>query len=344
MIIIATIGRYQTEEKTRKAILAGADILRFNFSRRSSEENTAFVKFAKETIDDLNAGAKTLIDCPINKIRLGDFRLKSFAVRENEEFICKSGSFTLDCNTFIPINTTKIGEKINLNQMITIGDGEIAIQVIDILDPDTIKIKILNNGVIEYMRTLNIPFAENSEQFIALYKDIFTKTAETEPNYFALSYMDRETNEEIKKLPELRGQLSKTLMIIKIDNKNSVADMEQLFQDSFYNMVILDRGEIGVNIPFEKLAIIQKKAILLSKKYNKPLIISSQILESTINNFIPSRAETTALAEMVWDGVKGIMFCKETGYETRPTYSISVAKKIIVEAEKYLQTYGIQQS
>lgn len=342
MIIIATIGRYQTEEKTRKAILAGADILRFNFSRRSPEENTSFVKVAKETIDDLHAGAKTLVDCPINKIRLGDFSLKSFAVRENEEFVCKSGSFTLDCNTFIPINTNKIGEKVNLNQMITIGDGEIAIQVVDIIDPDTIKIKALNNGVVEYMRTFNIPFAEENDQFIALCKEIFIKTAETEPDYFAISYMDRETNDKIKKLPELESQLKKTQVVIKIDSTNSVTDMEQLFQDPFYTMVILDRGELGVNVPFEKLAIIQKKAVLLSKKYNKPLVISSQILESTINSFIPNRAEVTSLAEMVWDGVKGVMFCKETGYETRPTYSISVARKIIAEAEKYMQTYGAQ--
>ena len=338
MLIIASVGLHDTEEKTRKVLLTGADILRFNFSRRTPEENINFIKVAIETIESLNTGVKIMVDMPLNKIRLGDFNIKNFAVREKEDFICKSASFTLDCNEFIPINTSKLGEKVKLNQIVTIGDGEIAVQVIKILDSDTIKIKILNNGIIQYMTTFNLPPNGDVVKLINKYKEIFEKTLEIKPNYFAISYLNKETNEKIKKMDELQKHLNRARMLIKIENKNAIDNLEQIFQDPFYDMVLLDRGELGVNIPFEKLAIVQKYATRLSKKYNKPLIVSSQILESTTNNFIPCRAEILSLSEMVMDGVAGIMFCRETGYNTRPAYSISVAKKIIEEAQKYLKS------
>ena len=91
-------------------------------------------------------------------------------------------------------------------------------------------------------------------------------------------------------------------------------------------------------MPYYKLGIYQQKVIDMAKKYKKIIIISTQILESTMQNFIPSRAEIIDLTNSLLKGVSGIMLCRETAISNRPAYVVSVAKKIINEVEKYMAT------
>ncbi|MFH1790231.1 MAG: pyruvate kinase [bacterium] len=336
MFLIATVGYHNTGDKTRKLVLAGADAIRFNFSRRSIEENIDFAKTSKDIIASLNASTKIMIDLPINKIRLGDFSIKTFAVRENEIFTCQSATYSPDCNEFIPVNTGKIGEKVYLNQTITLGDGEIALQVVDIINSDTIKVKVMNNGVVEYMRTFNINNNdERIEELIDNYTKISEKIAIIDPDFIAFSYISASDNETVKKIFYSQKERGRPKIIIKIENQNAINDLDQILSDSFYDIIMIDRGEFGVNIPYQKLGTLQKEITEQCVKAGKPLFISTQILESTINNFMPSRAEILGITNMVMDGVRGLIFCKETGYNTRPAYTISVAKKIIEETEKY---------
>jgi pyruvate kinase len=149
MLIIATVGYTTlTEDQIRKIILAGADVIRYNFAYRNISENIELVYTAQRIIEELHSSAKILIDFPLNKIRLGDFDIKIFAVRENQELILKSAPFSPNCHEYIPVDTQFLGQKVYVDQTITIGDGEISMQVIEILNSDTIKVKILNNGVI----------------------------------------------------------------------------------------------------------------------------------------------------------------------------------------------------
>lgn len=343
MLLIASAGLHTNMDKVTKMILAGIDILRYNFSRRSIDENRNFIDKAREIADGLNAKIKILVDMPINKIRLGDFDIKTFAVREGEEFICKSASYSPDCNEFIPIHTTKVGEKVNLNQTITIGDGEIALQVIEIINAETLKIKILNNGIINYMKAFNTNYKPEEEKYIEEYETILERMPEIEPDYIAISYINEIINEKIKKNDCFTATSKKNpRVIIKIDNQAGVLAIKTIMEDPFYDMIMIDRGELGVNIPYERSGIVQKEIISLAKKNKKRIIVSSQILESTINHYTPIRSEILDITNMVLDGVDGIMFCKETGINSRPAYTLSVARKIIAEAEKYMQTYGAQ--
>ncbi len=104
MLLIASAGQNTTDNKARKMVISGADVIRFNFSRRSIEENIQYLQTTQEVIHDLNSSTKTMVDMPMIKNRIGDFDIKFFAVRENEEFICKSATYSPDCNEFIPID------------------------------------------------------------------------------------------------------------------------------------------------------------------------------------------------------------------------------------------------
>lgn len=333
MIIIATIGIKTTKEKLRKIILAGADAFRFNFSRYSVEENISMVVAAQEIVDELNSSVKIVIDLPTNKIRVGDFDIKSFSVREGEEFIFKSGQYTLDCNEFIPVNINSLGDKVNNHQTISLGDGEISIKVTEIIDQDTMKAVALNNGIIQSLRPFNIPHRIKNEDFITTCKQTIELTNFVNAEFIAVSYIDSQINSIIKEKLNFKRMNKK--VIIKIEDQNGIDDIERIMQDPYYDLILLDRGEIGTNIPFQRMGIIQNNIIKIAKKYNRPVLISTQILESTINNYIPSRAEISDLTYLTLSDIKGIVLCKETGINSRPAYTISTAKKIINEAEMY---------
>lgn len=337
MFIIASTGVNYTEERTRKLILSGTDILRINICRRSMEKNRQLIKSTNEIILDLHADTKILLDMPYNRIMLGDFDTKIFSVRENQEFICKSAPYTFDCNEFIPIQIEKLGEKVNLNQIIIIGNGETALLVTEVIDSETIKIKILNNGLIRYMRVVNINDKSTLKNIIIKFEEAIKAVSDLEFYYLSIPYIEKNINEKIKEIITKFKKEQKVKTIVKIENTNGINDIQTILSDPFYDMTMFCRGDIGIEIPYEQVGILQKKITNCCKQYRKPLIISASILESTTETFIPSHADISDLTNIILDGVSGIQFSVETGIYGRPAYTISAAKKIITSVQKYIQ-------
>lgn len=343
MLIIASAGIHTSQERNNtKMILAGADVMRVNFSRHKVEENIELIYLIKKIINDLHANTRILIDMPMFKPRLGEFEIKMFAVQEGEEFTCKSAPFSSDCNEFIPVHIPKLGEHVRLNQTVTIGDGEVALQIIEIIDVDTIKIRVLNDGVLRYSKTFNVAHQTDEAVIMRKYEQLLNQISVLEPDYLGIPYIHQAVNEKIKNMQILQTDpFHSTKLIIRLETPRAVRDAPIIFQDPAYQMAVLDRGEMAVNAPFEQMGILQQQIISMSKKLGKPLVVSTQILESTINNHIPSRAEISDLTTLTYSGIHGIMFCLETGYGSRPAYTISVAKKIINEVEENKNTFDI---
>ena len=155
---------------------------------------------------------------------------------------------------------------------------------------------------------------------------------EIAPEYLAIPFISPAVNEKIKQLSNFSWQPK---IICRVENRVAMENLEKICQDDFYDLVLLNRGKIGLDMPFERLGIFQKEAIAAIKKHKKPVIISSQILEGTIHNYIPLRSDILDLTNIVLDGADGIMLCNETALGSRPAYTLSVARKIILEAEKY---------
>ncbi|MBI4992717.1 MAG: hypothetical protein HZC26_01080 [Candidatus Magasanikbacteria bacterium] len=335
MLIISAIAINSfTDKQVRKIILAGADMLRFNFSYRTISETIKWIKIAQETRWELNSSIKLLIDLPSEKIRLGNFDLKTHTVKEGEEIIFQSADYSPDCNQFVPVQTTKLGEKTYLDEMIMVGDGDISIQVMEIIDADTIKARILNNGVLQAMKVLHINTGINEQKLLNYYKQIFQCINEIQPHYIAIPFINNSINQQI--IAEI-PQENHYKIIVKIEDREGLNSIETLCQDAVYDMILVDRGELGVNLPYEELGVIQKNIICIARQYHKPVIISTQILESTMNNYIPGRSDILDLTNIILDGADGIMLCRETGFGLRPAYTISVAKRIIQAVKKYKQ-------
>lgn len=336
MLIIATIGLNSfQEDKLRKIILSGADVLRYNLSYHIIDDRIESIGTARNVIENLNSSVKILIDLPTNKFRLGDFNERIFTVKEGEEITFRSASYSPDCREFVPIEMNRLGERSYINQMITIGDGEVAIQVTEIINTETMRARVLNNGIIKYTKTFNIDQRIDNELFLKYYKELLPQISQIEPDYLSIPFLDAQMNNEIKKMIE--QYLPKTKIVIKIEKQLDKDGVNEIINDNRNAIVLLDRGELGVNEPYEKMGLIQRNVVSTMRLAKKPMWISTQILESTINNFIPSRADIANLTEIVMSGVDGIVFCHETTVGLRPSYTISVAKRIINEVKKHTE-------
>src|SRR3989344_1305140 len=333
MFIIASVGLNNfSEEKIRKIILAGADALRYSFSYGPIENTIDRIKVGMKVIDELNSSAKIIVNLPSNQIRLAGPHTPR-KVSENEELILKSASHDqsmTDDNIYVHI--FELGNQVYNNQNTTIDHGKIALQVTEIINNETVKVRALNEGVLQ--STLSIHIAQNTEneEYFDKLRAIMARLEEITPEYLAIPLISSAVNEKIKQLSDFSWQPK---IIGRVESRAAKENLEEICQDKFYDLILLNRGKLGLDMPFERLGIFQKEAISTIKKYKKQAIISSQILEGTIHNYIPLRSDISDLTNIVLDGADGIMLCNETALGARPAYTLSVARKIILEAEKY---------
>jgi pyruvate kinase len=349
MFIIASVGPNNfSEDKVRKVILAGADALRYSFSYGPLEDTIERIKNGIKIIDDLNSSAKIIVNLSSNKVRLATPHLPR-KVMENEEVLLKSAnpacllpprynsSMISQPNSqiddeYIYVHLPELGNQVYINQITTIDEGKIALQVTEIINNETIRVKFLNEGNVQSSLGIHFPQNTENESYLKRVQEALVKLEEVKPDYLAIPFINPDINEKIKTLSDFSWQPK---IISRIESRLAIENLEQICQDKFYDLVLLNRGKLGLDIPFERLGILQKEAIKTVKKYQKQVIISSQILEGTMHNYIPLRSDILDLTNIVLDGADGIMLCNETALSSRPAYTLSVAKKIIGEAEKY---------
>ncbi len=334
MMIIATVPTSPFDpDKLKKMMLAGADIMRFNFNYESLTENLRRLEIFNELNEEFRSTIKSLVDLPGNRIRFGRFNPKNISVEEGGEYIFKSSDYSDNPLLYIPIMTDRLGSKVAVGQTIPINDGEIMIEVVEIINEETIKIKTLNNGTFSIFRGFYLQAPINYEETKKKYIDIIEKIEGTNPDYIAIPYMPINEYNEILKIVDKNN---KRKIMIKLEDGECINNQDTIFSKYKFDAAIIDRGELGVNLPFEKLGLIQKQLIKTANKYKKTVIVSTQIIESVSNTFIPARSDIADLTNIVLDGANGIMLCRETAIGPRPTYAINCAKKIINEAIKEL--------
>jgi pyruvate kinase len=338
MFIIASVGTDNfSEDKIRKIILAGADALRYSFSYGPIDTTIERIKCGMRVIDELNSSAKIIVNLPSNQLRLASPKTPR-KVLENEEIILSSATHLPLQEEYLYVHTPELGNLVYINQITSIDHGKIALQVTEIINNHNIRVRVLNEGLLQ--KSLSIHISQNTKalEYLEKTKEVLAKLEELAPEYVAIPYISPAINEEIKKLSDFSWQPK---IIARIESRTAIENIEKICQDDFYDLILLNRGKLGLDMPFERLGIFQKESIKKIKKYKKQVIISSQILEGTIHNYIPLRSDILDLTNIVLDGADGIMLCNETALGTRPAYTLSVAKKIILEAEKYKKLNSI---
>lgn len=335
--IICTLGpAVDDEQLIEDLILGGMDVARLNFSHGSHEEHQLRVDRLKRVRERINIPVPILLDTKGPEIRLGKFEKGEVTLKEGNEFILVNETILGD-ESKSTISHKELYENVKVGTKILINDGLVAIEVTKVEGKD-IHCRVLNGGVISNNKGVNIPETDThlpaiTEQDVEDIKFAISNDFD----FIACSFVRKASNvNEIREiLKKYGGQQIK--IISKIENREGVNNFDEILKVS--DGIMVARGDLGVEIPTEEVPVIQKMIIEKCYKNGKPVITATQMLDSMIKNPRPTRAESSDVANAVYDGTSAIMLSGETAAGKYPVESVKTMARIAQKAEESID-YG----
>lgn len=326
--IICTLGpAVDSDEKIHQLMLNGMDCARLNFSHGTHEEQKMRMDRVKKVRKELSLPIPLMLDTKGPEIRVGDF--------ENGFAILKEGqTFIFDCNLDMPGNETRVGithggllaSVIKQGTGILLDDGKISLCVTEV-NKDKIICQVINQGRISNHKSinvpnLNVPMPYMSEQD----KSDILFGIQQEVDYIAASFV-RSADDVIELKKFLNENGGKGIKVIsKIENKMGVDNIESIISES--DGIMVARGDLGVEIPFKQIPALQKMMISKCIKSGKIVVTATQMLESMTESPRPTRAETSDVANAIYDGTTAIMLSGESAAGKYPIEAVKTMAEI----------------
>lgn len=328
--IVATLGPSTfKKEMIEKLIKAGATTLRLNSSHLTHKELTTLVKNIREIEEKLGIDITIMQDLQGPKIRLNRFS-ESKILKTGEIFYISLCKDVDDKTNQICITLPSLAKEIKKGDSIFIDDGTIELIVEDI-EKDKIKTRVKRAGTLKPRKGVNLPSTNLSAPSLTSQDIEDAKLGiKLGVDYIALSFV-RHENDIIKLRNLIKKEKGNTSIISKIEKPEALNRIEQIIEVS--DVILLARGDLGVEIDLEKVPNVQKAIINICKDKNIPVIIATQMLESMTQNSKPTRAEVTDVFQAVRDGADVVMLSGETAAGVFPIEAVKTMKKIIKEAE-----------
>ena len=324
--IVCTLGP-STDDETilRNIMLAGMNVARFNFSHQDHASHKLRADMVKKLRRELDLPIAMLLDTKGPEIRLGLFKNKSAELKKDQKFTLTVNE-TLGDENHVGISFKGLPDDVTEGTHILIDDGLIDLTVDSKTETDIIC-TVVNGGIISNNKGVNVPGIHVSLPFISD-KDTSDLLFGIENGYDFVAASFTRTPEdiiEIRSILEDNGG-SNIKIIAKIENADGVANIDDILKVS--DGIMVARGDMGVEIPLEEIPRIQKE--LIKKGYNagKVVITATQMLESMIKNPRPTRAETTDVANAIYDGTSAIMLSGETAAGLYPVESVKTMSRI----------------
>lgn len=330
--IVCTLGPASRDEWIiREMLNSGMNVARFNFSHGTHEEHRTAINVFRKVRDELGIPAAVLLDTKGPEIRLGDFINGSEIINTGDTFTLTSESYNGNSKK---ASTTfeLLPKRVDKGTAILIDDGRIRLSVTDITDTEVIC-RVEAGGKISSRKGINIPGKSLELEYISeADKADILFGIEMNVDYIAASFV--RSGDDVKALRKMLiengGENIK--IISKIENTEGIDNFDDILKLS--DGIMIARGDMGVEVDFEKLPGIQKKFIKACCKAGKPVITATQMLESMTASPSPTRAEITDVANAVFDGTSAVMLSSESAAGMYPIESVKTMAKIVSRAEK----------
>ncbi len=337
--IVATIGPACSSPEMLKGLIeAGVDTLRLNFSHGSHEDHLQVINHIVAINKKYGTHAGILADLQGPKLRVGIVQEGGIPLKNgdlikfvNEECIGSKEKVYMSYDQFA--QDVKIGEKVLCD------DGKLVFQVAASNGKDEVTLKTLHGGILKSNKGVNLPDTNVSQPSLTEKdrRDLDFILQQPEVNWIALSFVRKaEDVKELISIIQERGHQAK--VISKIEKPEAVRNIKAIIKAS--NAIMVARGDLGVEVPMEKVPSIQKDIIKRCIQRARPVIVATQMMESMITNPSPTRAEITDVANAVYDGTDAVMLSGETSVGDHPIDVVKVMNKIIYEAEKNYEMTG----
>lgn len=333
--MIFTIGpASDNEDIIRKFINIGMSAARLNFSHGDHKSHKEKIDMIKKVRDELNSPTALLLDIKGPKIRTHKFINDEVELTEGSEFTFYCDEEILGDSSKCSISYKELYNDVSIGGEILVDDGLLRFKIVEILS-DSIKCKVMVGGIIKNNKGVNLPNVKVKLPSITEkdIKDIIFG-CENEVDFIAGSFIRKASDVlDIRRILDEHG--GKSIQIIsKIENQEGVDNIDEIIEVS--DGIMVARGDMGVEIPIERVPIIQKKIIRKCNEAGKIVITATQMLDSMIRNSVPTRAEACDISNAIFDGTDAIMLSGESASGLYPIEAAKTMSKIAIETEENL--------
>ena len=330
--IVCTLGpSTDKEEVLRNLMKNGMNVARMNFSHGTHEEQKARLDMIKKLREELNLPVAALLDTKGPEIRIGDVEGGKLELKPGQEFTLTTEEI-LGTEKKVTITYKELYKDVEPGDSILIDDGLIGMEVVRI-DESDIVCRVKNGGFISNHKGVNVPGVELNMPFVSP-KDLADIVFAVEQDYDFIAASFTRTAEdimEIRKILQEHGG-EKIHIIAKLENKQGVKNCEDILRVA--DGIMIARGDMGVEIPLEEVPVIQKELIRKAMHMGKPVITATQMLDSMMKNPRPTRAETSDVANAIYQGTSAIMLSGETAAGAYPIEAVQTMAKIAERTEQ----------
>ena len=330
--IVCTIGpASESPDVLSKLIEGGMNVARLNFSHGSHESHLMLSGVIKKLREELGRPVALLADTKGPEIRIKTFKESPVTLTCGETFTLTTREVE-GTSAMVSVTFTGLPGTVDRGDKILLDDGLIELAVEQKTKTD-ITCRILNGGVLSNKKSVNLPGIKTNMPYMDAKDEADIKFAYgNDFDYVALSFV-RTARDVVQVKNYLEGLgPSRCELIAKIENAEGVANIDEIIREA--DGIMVARGDLGVEIPFEELPAIQK--MLINKCYTagKKVITATQMLESMVKNPRPTRAEVTDIANAIYDGTSAIMLSGETAAGKYPVESLETMRKIAEQTER----------
>jgi pyruvate kinase len=344
--IVATIGPVsRSQEVLEKLILAGMNVARINFSHGTHEQHEETIANIRQVSDKLGIAVGILQDLQGPKIRVGELP-EPLQLSEGETVMLYTTGTPAPGNggVKIPVDFRQLFDSVRPSDMLLLDDGRLRLEVVSAKDRNTLTARVVIGGTLSSHKGINLPgvrlrisgFTEKDEADLAfgLAQGV---------DAVAISFV--RSAEDVKKVRYAMDRFSQgkrlPLLIAKLEKPEALDHLDAILD--IVDGVMVARGDLGVELPPERVPVQQKKIIRLANQRAKLVITATQMLESMINNPLPTRAEASDVANAIFDGSDAVMLSAETAAGKYPVEAVRMMDRIVHEAEHHFLEWGEEQ-
>ncbi len=336
--IVATVGpACNSYENLLELVKEGVNIFRLNFSHGTHEDHKKVIDHVLYINDKYGTHIGLLADLQGPKLRVGKIKNDRLELKAGDvvTFTNEKCEGTMDA---VYMSYPKFAEDVNVGEKVLVDDGKLEFIVKSTNGKDKVELNVSFGGVLSSNKGVNLPQTKITLPSLTEKDLIDLEYILTQPvNWIALSFV-----RSPKDIKDLRARLDAkghpAKIIAKIEKPEAVEKIDKIIKAS--NGIMVARGDLGVEVPMEKLPGIQKMIINKCIQRARPVIVATQMMDSMITNPSPTRAEVTDVANAVLDGADAVMLSGETSVGAHPTLVVQSMNKIIAEAEKQYSMHG----
>ena len=333
--IVATLGpACSTEDAFRELVRAGLDVARLNFSHGSHEQKAELIHMVRKVAREEGKPICILADLQGPKIRTGKLKdHKPVLLAQGERLTITPREIQGDAK-LVGTTFTTLAENLEPGSRILLSDGLIELRVEKVQGVDVVC-EIINGGMLGENKGINLPgIAVNVPSLTEKDEEDLIFAIGENVDTIAVSFV--RTADDVRHVKNRLAALNSDAWVIaKLEKPQAIEHLDSILEIA--DGIMVARGDLGVEVPPEKVPAIQKHIIRRAAEYRKPVITATQMLESMIENPRPTRAEVSDVANAIYDGSDAVMLSAETAAGKYPVYSVAMMAKIIVESEHQMR-------